>query len=63
MVLIGVRKLAARAQACSPYYEKLLEAYTATHTPIVSITISMILIGVRKLAARAQACSLKIQFS
>ena len=36
---------------------KLLEAYTATHTPIVSIKISMILIGVRKLAARAQACS------
>ena len=34
---------------------KLLEAYTATHTPIVTIKISMTLIGVRKLAARAQA--------
>ena len=57
MISIGVRKLAARAQACSPYYEKLLEAYTAIHTPIVSIKISMISIGVRKLVARAQASS------
>ena len=55
MISIGVRKLAARAQACSPYYEKLLEAYTATLTPIVSIKICMISIGVRKLAAKAQA--------
>ena len=42
----GLESLKVSLDYYAIYYEKLLEAYTATQTPIVSILFCMILIGV-----------------